>query len=120
MGAIRLTLMVVLGATLGACSPEGPEPAGSQSRIPAVPQATDENLRQQLHALREMVVEHSKQALPSAATDERNSQRLNLLRQGFEDLRRQCLEKLDPADAEAVAVREFLESCASTMGGVKS
>jgi hypothetical protein len=115
VGVIRIFLVASVGVLLAACDPKGAHTSAAGLIVPEVPKVADAGLQQRLHTLRAVVNEYGKLALPAAGSEEKTSQRLELLRQGFEDLRRKCLDELDAAGPDASAVKEFLQACATAI-----
>jgi hypothetical protein len=115
VAAIRVFLVALICMSLAACGPRVAQPSAAGSIVPEVPKVDDAGLQQRLHTLRAVVNEYGKLALPAAGSEEKTSQRLELLRQGFNDLRRKCLDELDTAGPDASAVKEFLQACATAI-----
>lgn len=108
-------LTVFAAAVLGLAYASQRQMPRSAAVVPELPAVENADLRQKLHTIRAVVIEHGKLAFSCEPTDEKSSRRLEALRQGFEDLRRHCIEGLDSAEAQAPVVQEFLESCASAI-----
>jgi hypothetical protein len=115
MRILRILSVTLLAAVLSACHSGEAEASTEKPQIPEVPEVAAADLRQELHTLRAMVVEHERIYGSDESSDTKASLRLALLRQGFDELQGKCLEKLDPATPDASSVRRFLDACSSVI-----
>lgn len=115
MRAIHIILVTLLTAMLSACHSGEAEASTKKPQIPDVPEVAAADLRQQLHTLRAIVVDYERISNTVEISDGKAALRLTLLRQGFDEFKGKCLDKLDQADPYAEVVNEFLKACSSIM-----
>lgn len=116
MTTFRLALLFgLLGLACAGCKPAAQEDTESRLAIPALPQVSDQGVRQKLFTLREMVAQYTKLSDPASASDEMTEERLRLLRRGFSDLEAKCRAGLDSAGSENESITAFLDRCRTLM-----
>ena len=115
MRAIRITLVTLLTAVLSACNSGEAEASTDKLQIPVAPEVASADLRQQLQTLRAIVVDHERISKTVENSDGKAALRLALLRQGFDEFKGKCLNKIDPADPYAKDVSKFVKACSSIM-----
>lgn len=116
MATIRFVLLAgLLSVVCAACRPATPGNVENEPSVPDLPRVADAGLQQKLFTLRQIVGEYAKLSDPSVSRDEKTSGRLALLRQGFDELEKQCRADLGVAGGDTNAVKDFLDRCTTTI-----